>query len=320
MINPTPRARIYDLYWYFAAERLAMFQRRVAGHPAPWTGDPILAHYKFCNVYRASDRVSQYLIRQVAYTDPAAEPAEVFWRILAFRMFSKPETWETIIRHLGRPPRLTDLADGGLDEAVERARLQNGTIYTNAFILCANQAYGYNRKHLNHLALWRHMFLQDDLAGRLLEAGSLAQIYDLLRGYPLMGDFMSYQIAIDLNYSAHLNFDENDFTKAGPGARRGLDKAFVSAGSLIPEQIIHWMVEHQEQEFARLGLKFDGLWGRRLHAIDCQGLFCELDKYCRESAPELASNRVRIKAKYHASSRPLPLFFPPKWGLNQKLP
>jgi hypothetical protein len=76
------------------------------------------------------------------------------------------------------------------------------------------------------------------------------------------------------------------------------------------------MTERQSQEFARLDLPFQGLFGRPLHAIDCQGLFCELDKYCREAAPELHSERSRIKAKYSASPNPIALAFPKKWGLS----
>ncbi|GIE90765.1 hypothetical protein Are01nite_72450 [Actinoplanes regularis] len=68
------------------------------------------------------------------------------------------------------------------------------------FNLCATDAYGPGRKHLNHVELWRHMFLGDDLADQILDAASLRHVYDLLHGYPLMGDFMSCQTAIDLNY------------------------------------------------------------------------------------------------------------------------
>ena len=76
------------------------------------------------------------------------------------------------------------------------------------------------------------------------------------------------------------------------------------------------MVDRQEVEFERLDLPFSGLFGRPLQAIDCQGLFCETDKYCREAAPELTSNRSRIKARYRPSTTPLELFFPPKWQLE----
>jgi hypothetical protein len=64
-------------------------------------------------------------------------------------------------------------------------------------------------------------------------------------------------------------------------------------------------------QFARLDLPFTGLWGRPLHAIDCQGLFCETDKYCRQAAPELASPRKRIKARFTPTPEPMRLFFPP---------
>lgn len=101
-----------------------------------------------------------------------------------------------------------------------------------------------------------------------------------------------------------------------PGALRGLKKAFVNLGDYSPADAILWMTERQEDEFRKLDLPFNGLFGRPLHAIDCQGLFCELDKYCREAAPELISNRSRIKARYRPSSEPLPLTFPPKWGLT----
>jgi hypothetical protein len=80
------------------------------------------------------------------------------------------------------------------------------------------------------------------------------------------------------------------------------------------------MADHQEDEFSRLGLPFGGLWGRPLHAIDCQGLFCETDKYCREAVPELPSARKRIKARFTATPEPVQLFFPPKWGINDRLP
>jgi len=164
------------------------------------------------------------------------------------------------------------------------------------------------------------MFLHDNLGAKLQVTGSLRGVYDLLHSYPLMGDFMSYQTAIDLNYSDLISFSENDFTQPGPGALRGIRKVFDSPGDYAPAEIIQWMTERQEDEFARLGLPFTGLWGRPLHAIDCQGLFCETDKYCREAVPELASARKRIKARFSPAPKPVTLFFPPKWGINARVP
>jgi len=212
------------------------------------------------------------------------------------------------------------LASGSFAEALDHARSHNGGLYTGAFILCATDAYGQSAKHRNHVELFRHMFTRDGLGGKLLEAGSLRAVNELLHGYPLMGDFMSYQTTIDLNYSALLDFSENEFTQAGPGALRGIKKVFDSPADYTPAEIVLWMTERQHDEFTRLGLPFDGLWGRPLHAIDCQGLFCETDKYCREAAPELASARKRIKARFTTTPEPIRLLFPPKWEINDKMP
>jgi hypothetical protein len=164
------------------------------------------------------------------------------------------------------------------------------------------------------------MFNSGKLPRALAGASSLRDVYDALVAWPMIGPFLAYQLAIDLNYSEHLNFSENDFTMPGPGALRGLKKVFVSFGDTKPNALIHHMVDVQEDEFRRLGLEFGGLFGRPLHAIDCQGLFCEVDKYSRQAFPELRSERVRIKQKFTPAAREIELFYPPKWNLNDRLP
>jgi hypothetical protein len=82
------------------------------------------------------------------------------------------------------------------------------------------------------------------------------------------------------------------------------------------------MADAQEAQFARLGLGFDGLRGRRLQLIDCQNLFCEVDKYAQAVHPEIAgiSGRTRIKQAYRRDTAPLTAWFHPKWGLNGTVP
>lgn len=121
---------------------------------------------------------------------------------------------------------------------------------------------------------------------------------------------MAYQTAVGLNHSDRPSFSKDYYTQAGPGALRGLCKAFHSLGDYTPSDAILWMVEQQDAEFERLGLAFRGLFDRRLDAIDCQGLFCKLDKHCREAVPELASTRSYIKARFSASFQGIDLFFP----------
>lgn len=310
---PIPRPQVYDLYWRFAAERQSVFEKRLLGTPAPWTDDEVLQAYKFCNVFRATDRVSQYLIKDIIYCDTCPSREDLLFQIVTFRLFSRESTWEGLKRLLGHAPLIDDLASGDFEKAIVELKNTQSPIYTNAFILCANDAYGRGSKVLNHVELLKDMFLYHDLAGDLLKAASLQGVFDLLREYPLYGNFMSYQTAIDLNYSDYINFDEDDFVKAGPGALRGIAKCFESLGDYAPEEVILWMVEHQDEEFKRLELTFNGLFGRKLHAIDAQGLFCETDKYARVAVPELKSARVRMKQRFAPQSRPTRIYLPPKW-------
>jgi len=93
---------VCDGYWRFAAERQGIFFRRISGASQPWTDDPVLGTYKFTNAYRASDRVSQFLIRQVIYRpDLPSSEIETCFRILLFKMFNKIDTWRLLEAALG---------------------------------------------------------------------------------------------------------------------------------------------------------------------------------------------------------------------------
>ncbi len=88
-IEPTPA---FDTYWRFAAKRQTVYEARLCGRAGPWTDDPVINAYRFTNCFRASDRVSQYLIRNVIYRGPQ-DPAEVVFRTLLFKFFNRVSTW-----------------------------------------------------------------------------------------------------------------------------------------------------------------------------------------------------------------------------------
>jgi hypothetical protein len=317
MQPPTPRAVVFETYWRFAAERHGIFESRLTDPDGPWTNDPILSEYRFCNAFRACDRVSQDLIR-VIYEDPASDIDDVCVRVLLHRLFSKPETWELIDEHAEGLNASSFDADA-LGEALDAAHARGLTLYTNAFILCASPSYGHPRKHRNHLALVAAM-LKAGLPSRLEECSDLKAMYDALLEWPLIGPFMAYQLATDLNYSPAWQFDENEFTMPGPGALRGLAKIFADLGELTPAGAVHWLVDDQRTVHDELGISPPTLFGRALHAIDCQNLLCEVDKYCRVAFPELQSNRSRIKQRFTSDARPYDLFFPPHWNLSPDVP
>lgn len=314
--QPMDMTRVYDSYWRFAAERLAVYMRRLSDPTGPWTDDLIIRAYRFTNTYRVADRVSQYLIREVQYREDRSQaPAEVFFRTILFKIFNKIETWKLLERSLGTlswQAADLDAVSNVLDDAMRRG----ATIYSAAYIMPAPRL-GRARKHANHLALLASM-METNLPARIERARSLAEVYEQLMPWPGLGAFLAFQYAIDLNYSSLLNFSEEDFVVAGPGALDGIAKCFASTGGRNAEEVIFAMVDTQEREFSRLGLEFPGLFGRRLQPIDCQNLFCEISKYARVAHPDVAGSngRTRIKQGYTGGgSVPLPIF-PPRWHLN----
>jgi hypothetical protein len=308
---------VYETYWRFAAERLAMFYRRQAGERDPWTVDPILRTYRFTNTYRAADRVSQYLIGEVQYhPDRPQTPRELFFRTLLFKIFNRIDTWEALEGRLG-PLELGRVKFDAIDAELHRLIARGQKIYSAAYIMPA-PAFGHTRKHSNHLALLARM-LEDRLPERLRQLPSLQSAYELILSYPGLGRFLAFQYAIDLNYSDLLDFDEADFVVAGPGALDGIAKCFSDTGGRTPEAVIHWVCERHEDELRARGIEFEGLYGRRLQPIDCQNLFCEISKYARVAHPEIAgqSGRLRIKQTYRLDRRALPPpAFPPRWNLT----
>ena len=314
--KPTP-TQVFDTYWGFATERQRVFRRRVRGEPGPWTSDPVLLAHRFTNPYRAADRVSQYLIREVAYGGTQA-PDEVLLRVVLFKLFNRIATWELLERAAGAIT--CETFDVGRYDAVLSGALAAGKrIYSAAYIMPAASRSS-SRKHRTHLELVSSM-LVDRLPERLAEARSMEAAYELLLAYPGLGPFLAFQVVTDINYTTLLGFSEMEFVVPGPGARSGLRKCFSDPGDYDDADLIRYTADHQAEEFARRGLDFQDLWGRPLQLVDCQNLFCEVDKYARVVHPRVqgVGNRTRIKQRFRPLSDRVTVWFPPKWGINDRI-
>lgn len=315
-LSPAEPTEVFDTYWRFAVKRQEIFFLKLNGKTPPWTNDPILDHYRFTNAYRASDRVSQYLIRNVVYQGDQS-PKEIFFRTLLFKFFNRIETYEAIKAQVGEVS-YSNFSFRLYATILDRQMKLGKRVFSGAYIMPSGIGdLDYRRKHRTYLKLLERM-MKDDAPERVAGARSLREVFEILHSYPLMGDFLAYQFTIDLNYSSLVNFSEMEFVMSGPGARDGIYKCFRSLGGLNCTDIIKLMADRQEYEFSRLGLNFMTLRDRRLQLIDCQNLFCEVDKYARLAHPQIKGirGRKRIKQIYHADPKPLGYWYPPKWGIN----
>jgi hypothetical protein len=313
--KPSP---VFSTYWRFAKLRQELFFARIFKRQyrnVPF--DPILERYRFTNTYRASDRVSQFLIKHVLY-DRDWSPADLLFRLLVFKFFNKVETWQALSASVGEITWVNYDFDA-YDRCLTALMAAGTRIYSAAYIMPAGQeAFGHQRKHRNHLRIVEKM-IRDKVHERIAEAGTLSRVFHLLRHYPCIGPFVGFQFAIDVNYSVLTDFSENDFVEAGPGALDGIAKCFSDLGDYTPADIIRYMMDIQDDAFEQFAPGFENLWGRRLHLIDCQNIFCEVSKYSRVAHPEIVgiSQRTRIKQNYRAAAVPFERpWYPPKWNLN----
>jgi hypothetical protein len=298
-----------------AAERQRMFFRRVRRESPPWTEDPVLAANRFTNAYRASDRVSQYLINDVIYGADGGYGATTILRVLLFKIFNRIDTWEALESAVGVVS--TDTFEVDRYRAVLDARAADGdSLYSAAYIMPCPKL-GEATKHANHLRLVASLLADGTLDG-IGEARSLQELYERLVAVPSFGPFLAFQYAIDLNYSDLFGFSEMDYVVAGPGALDGIAKCFEDTDGLDAHDVIRAVAESAERSFLEREIVFDSLWGRPLQLIDCQNLFCELSKYARVVHPDLPglSGRTQIKQRYAPSEHSVRVAYPPQWRLE----
>jgi len=323
-LKPPAPSAAFNSYWRFAQKRQQAFFARVEGQAGPWSDDDIINQYKFTNAYRASDRVSQYLIRHVIYPDNHDEidfsAKDILLRILLFKIFNKISTWQLLEQHFG-VINCANFDVERFDQVLDTAINSGQRIYSAAYIMpSGNQKkYGKIRKHRFHLQLIEHL-LRSNLQRHLQQCPTMAAGYQQLLKIDSFGKFLAYQLITDINYSELTNFSEMEFVMAGPGALDGIRKCFTDLHQYSTSDTIKWMADNQQQQFERLDLDFPSLFGRDLQLIDCQNLFCEVDKYCRVAHPDIQgiSGRTRIKQTFKPKSQPIELFYPPKWQLNSR--
>jgi hypothetical protein len=311
----------FGSYWKFARERHSIYEKRLRRESPPWTNDLILRKYKFTDSFRAVDRVSQYCIRQVIYEGGSMDPEEVVFRILLFKLFNSIKAWELLTDALG-PLTWKTFSLPTYGAVLDKAKARGVQFWGNAYMQKPQTGSDLVGKHNNYLDLVERM-MRSGITEKLQSAPSYWAAWATIGRFPspAIGPFTAMQLVTDINYSPVINFDEDDYIVAGPGCLRGIQKCFGLSsinGSQILSLIEH-LVTEQETYFKGLGCKPVTLFGqRRLKAIDCQNLFCEVDKYSRVAHPELKLKETeRIKTTFKPTG-PLPVpFFPPKWNITR---
>lgn len=329
---PALRSDTLDAFWRFVAERQAVFQRRKAGKPAPWTLDPLLNAHKFTNVYRAADRVSQYLIREVI-SEGSQEPDELIFRCLLFRIFNLPDTYAWLRNHLGVTPSLRNWSPSHYATLINQMQNAGYNTWSGAYIMRTPADYcgqGRGAKTAGWLAVLHSMW-QHGLFDYIPLEDNLRASVKALQTYPTVGPFLAMQYATDIGYTTAVTWSENDYIQPGVGALRGAQRLFsrqVAEAHLpaLATGLIGDLTRKQLTAFNERHLDFTPIGasatrhGRSLRLIDIQNCLCEFDKYSRGRFPTEAVGPTRIKQRFEPliaqTHEPIAYVWPERWNLE----
>jgi alpha-glutamyl/putrescinyl thymine pyrophosphorylase clade 1 len=168
---------VLDELYHWTVARHGVYLARVQGRPRDeWTDDTILRRHKFTNVFRELDRVTQYEIHHVINRHPIPaddnEDAirEAVFRVLIFKIFNRPSTWELLNGSEVGPVSWKTFDFDKYKKVLDRAHAKGVIMYNPAYqILPPMEFRDYEdcpttcSKHLKLVALMMEEGLAEDL-------------------------------------------------------------------------------------------------------------------------------------------------------------
>lgn len=280
--KPVVNSEMLKQFRYYVTNRYKIHLKKdVEKQAFPWTDDLILSQYRFTNVRREQDRNTLYLINMMK------EHGNKFGynmvcNILLFRLFNKIETSELI-------GGWVDFENYNEDRI--KTQLKNVTksyvYYTNAYYtsgMIANIRKHYPDKTFSVINIPN---VVRDYGKRLTEllrqSNTPQQVIQALKVVPGVGEFLSYQLFIDLTYLDDFPWSENEFVMCGPGCKRGLNYLFDDKAELTNEELLFWVRDNQIISDAMCrDLMLDlPINERHMNVMSLENCFCEFQKYIK---------------------------------------
>lgn len=275
----------YAPIWHWVRERERIRLRKERGERPPWTDDPILSAYRFCNVRREDDRVTIWVRQNIR--EPFADHPYLWLMLCIARQINWPGTLAHLIA-TGAWPR-TDNVDflSAMVHELNAWQARGEKVYTGAYMIPApaekgadKQAY-IARKVIG--ALWERRDSFSDWKNL-----TLRRTHELIMRSDGWGPFLAYQAVVDMRFTALLRNaqDVRTWAAAGPGTIRGLNRVHgraldfrLSQAQALTEMRAIYDVAHAET-------------GVAMDFSDVPNILCETDKYLRV---QLGQGRPRAR-------------------------
>jgi len=263
--------RVMDLV-LFMQKRHEIYVARKDGDPWPWTDDPILREYRFCNVYRNLDKQTQLI--HANWLEPHKGEPGLWFACVVARLVNWWPTLEEVKYPVPWHPN-------HFKHVLARRKDAGTKVFTGAYMVRADAVVsGSKADYLADYVLNPLWASRKDV--RPKDGDTLAAFHSRLMTFRDMGSFMAAQVIADAKFfddalqSAH---DWEWWAAPGPGSLRGLNRVC----HLPPDT--PWKSGEWDRTFAKLlndsrrTIVAAGL--PLLTGQDLQNCLCEFDKYER---------------------------------------
>lgn len=256
--------RPVDRLVYWINERKKIKEAKAKGKPYPWTTDPILRDFKFCNVHREDDRVTQWIADN--WRNPHYKSEDMWFAMGVARLINWPPTLEDIHWPVPWRPNRTR-------NRMNRRREAREQVFTGAYMI-TNAGQTMSKVDTVVFMLDNLSRLNDPpVRGDTLESAHAKLTAGDHCG---MGSFMAAQVIADCKYTELLAnaTDWWDWCAPGPGSQRGLSRLLGVDFRRFRKDVF---IEHLIQLRKEIKRSID----TELHLQDLQNCLCEFDKFER---------------------------------------
>lgn len=260
--------------WITEREKVRLLREQ--GLPSPWTSDPIIRRYRFCNVRREDDKVTRWIRDNIRKPYDTPEHQEYLPHLLAIaRWTNLPSTLESLIVEGFFPQEgirwIPDFKNMYLHVKSLPSPVFNGAyIIPNAGVSMEKIKFVFSSPLRS---LWTYRAI-------LEKKQTLEEYHSFMKDIFAWGPFMAYQVVIDLRFTSLLSeaSDAKTFIACGPGTVRGFKRLFGEKRLTVAEKV------QQVRDFV---VDFCGI---ELEASDIANCMCELDKYMRGGSKSVYRN------------------------------
>ncbi len=266
------------LYWI--KEREAIRAKHDAKEPLPWTVDTILRTYRFCNVDRNDDTVTQWIHQN--WLHQYSGDKDLWFAMVVARLLNLPASLAAVQKDVFTKYDVRFNPNGFAN--VLDARKATEKIFNGAYIVSTNGHAMDKVKYITERVLGPLWEFRVKI--RPTDSDSLHTFHERLTKYDGLGSFMAAQVVGDIKYdkSGPLSeaIDWRTWAASGPGSRRGMNRLFGRlAIAPYKESVWRYDMETLYGVIHNLSETRLGVHKEKLTAQNLQNCLCEFDKYMR---------------------------------------